>query len=164
MNSREESRVGDLRSLTLLKLLWGIFTVLNGFLASFFGIFIFMGIINLPYILSPNRHIGMGFTSHSAVFLGLVGVVMWVLFVVNIKITFGLFRLDYFRWKLLVIELVLIEGVLIFFMLYYVILYPNRIDYLMVFLFLMGFFLVLLYLAVAVREKFFDRVVPFSGT
>lgn len=89
---------------------------------------------------------------------------MWVLFVVNIKITFGLFRLDYFRWKLLVIELVLIEGVLIFFMLYYVILYPNRIDYLMVFLFLMGFFLVLLYLAVAVREKFFDRMVPFSGT
>ncbi|MFX0152716.1 MAG: hypothetical protein ACFFAJ_18175 [Candidatus Hodarchaeota archaeon] len=110
MNSDEEFQVGDLRSLTLLKLLWKIWIVLTGIIALGLTLFIFFAIVYLPIFLrSPTEevHILTPFTSVPAyfvIFAGIIGIIFWVLFLGNIYISYGLNKLDYFRWKLLVIE------------------------------------------------------------
>ncbi|MHA1977686.1 MAG: hypothetical protein ACW98I_12335 [Candidatus Hodarchaeales archaeon] len=166
MNSSEEFQEGDLRSLTLLKQIWGIWTVLTAFLALYGILLIFMGIINIPnFLRSPNTNLGMGIYAFSAVFLGLIGVGMvWVLFLGNIYIRSGLDELNYFRWKLLVIESGLI-GIVMGFLSLKMILNSEfslqtsnsiyrSLQTVLAALVGSGFWLVTLYLAYNVRDKF----------
>jgi len=165
LNTGEEFQVGDLRSLTLLKLIWGIWTVLTAFLALYGIWFIIMGIINIPnFLRSPTMHLGMGIYAWSAVFLGLIGVGLWVLFLGNIYIRSGLDKLDYFRWKLLVIESGLIGLVMGFLSLNMILNFEfslqtssslyRSLQTVLAALVGTGFWLVTLYLAFNIRDKF----------
>ena len=92
MNLGEEFHESDQRTLTLLKQTWGFWTGLSFFIVFISGI----GAIIMA--------IGSSIYSHYA-FPGVFMVVgAWVLLLCNIYIKFGLDKLDYFRWKLLVIE------------------------------------------------------------
>jgi hypothetical protein len=107
----------------------------------------------------------MGIYAFSAVFLGLIGVGMvWVLFLGNIYIRSGLDELDYFRWKLLVIESGLI-GIVMGFLSLKMILNSEfslqtsnsiyrSLQTVLAALVGSGFWLVTLYLAYNVRDKF----------
>ncbi|MFX1286783.1 MAG: hypothetical protein ACFFB5_24305 [Promethearchaeota archaeon] len=154
MNRGEEFQVGDPRSLTLLKLIWGIWTVLTGIMALFMIMFIFIGITYLPRFLHSPTNGGESYF----VFGGLVDVGLWVLFGGNIYITFGLNRLHYFRWKLLIIESGLIGIVMGFVSLNVILDIRNNLQNhpmsILVALVGIGFPLVLLYLAFNVRDKF----------
>lgn len=105
--SDEEFQGEDQRSLTLLKQIWGIWTGLTVF-PALYGIWMsVMGILTLPnFITSPTE------SEYFFVAMGGIGVALWVLFLGNIYIKYGLDRLDYFRWKLLVMEAGLIGIVL----------------------------------------------------
>ncbi|MHA2347870.1 MAG: hypothetical protein ACXACP_14205, partial [Candidatus Hodarchaeales archaeon] len=102
MDISEEIQLGDQRPLTLLKQIWVIWTGLSAFYALIGILAILMGIISI-FQGSPNVQIGMGIYVDSAVLVA-VGVGLWVIFLGNIYIKIGLDKLDYFRWKLLVIE------------------------------------------------------------
>ncbi|MFX0051891.1 MAG: hypothetical protein ACFFAJ_16405 [Candidatus Hodarchaeota archaeon] len=109
MNSGEDFQVADTRPLTLLKQIWGVWTFLTVVPALFLGIpALFLGILYLPtFLRSPTEEVYIGFSlvpAYSAVFACIIGIGIWVLFLGNIYITIGLARLDYFRWKLLVID------------------------------------------------------------
>lgn len=166
MNSSEEFQVGDLRSLTLLKQIWGIWIVLTALLALYGILLILIGITNIPkFLRSPTMNLGMGINAISAVFLGLMGVGMvWGLFLGNIYIRSGLDEVDYFRWKLLVIESGLIGTVMGFLSLKLILNFDfslqtsislyRALQTVLAALVGTGFWLVILYLAFNVRDKF----------
>jgi hypothetical protein len=107
-----------------------------------------MGIISI-FQGSHNVQIGMGIYVDSAVLVA-VGVGLWVIFLGNIYIKIGLDKLDYFRWKLLVIESGLIGIVMGYSSLVQLI--NSRLDF--VSNVGLGFCLVILYFAFNVRNKF----------
>jgi hypothetical protein len=144
----EEIQLGDQRTLTLLKQIWVIWTGLSAFYALIGILAIFMGIISI-FQGSPNVQIGMGVYINSAVLVA-VGAGLWVLFLGNIYIKIGLDKLDYFRWKLLVIESGLIGIVMGYSSLVQLI--NSRLDF--VSNVGLGFCLVILYFAFNVRTKF----------
>ncbi len=102
MDIGEEIQLGDQRTLTLLKQIWIIWTGLSGFYALIGILAIFIGIISI-FQGSSTIQIGMGIYFNSAEIVA-VGLGFWVLFLGNMYIRSGLEKLDYFRWKLLVIE------------------------------------------------------------
>lgn len=163
LKSGEEFQGDDLHSLTLLKQIWGIWTVLTVFPALYGILLIFMGIINLStFLLSPTQHLGMGIYAYTAVIMGVIGVGLWVLFLGNIYIKAGLERLDFLRWKLLVIEAGIIGIVLGVALLNQILaiglgrsnLYEIGTMNVLIALVGTGVCLALLYLAFTVRDKF----------
>jgi hypothetical protein len=148
MDISEEIQLGDQRPLTLLKQIWVIWTGLSAFYALIGILAILMGIISI-FQGSPNVQIGMGIYVDSAVLVA-VGVGLWVIFLGNIYIKIGLDKLDYFRWKLLVIESGLIGIVMGYSSLVQLI--NSRLDF--VSNVGLGFCLVILYFAFNVRNKF----------
>ncbi|UCG04372.1 MAG: hypothetical protein JSW11_10365 [Candidatus Heimdallarchaeota archaeon] len=95
--------------------------------------FIFIGIVYLPsFLRSPTEQIYIGFVpspAYFAVFAVIIGVGLWVLFLSNIYISFGLARLHYFRWKLLVIESGLLGIVLGLVSIYFIIGFSYNLQY-----------------------------------
>ena len=163
MNGSEEFQVGELRSLTLLRRLWKIWIVLTGIMAWGLTIYIFFAIITLrTFLRSPTEEVTIFFSTvpvYFVVLTGIIGIIFWVLFLANIYINYGLNKLDYFRWKLLVIESSLIGIVVIILSLNMILLIEHALSIyesrqLFALVGVSGLCLVLLILAFNVRDKF----------
>ena len=162
MDIGEEIQLGDQRTFNLLKQIWVIWIGLNAFFALI-GIFpILLGIYAI-FLGLPRIQIGMGIYVDSIVVMA-AGVGCWVLFLGNMYIRSGLNKLDYFRWKLLVIESGLIGTVMGFLSLKLILnsdfslqtsisLYRS-LQTVLAALVGTGFWLVILCLAFNVRDKF----------
>ena len=151
MEIDKEIQLGDQQTLNLLKSVWVIWIGLSAFYALI-GIFaIVMGIIAILQGLTTLQ-IGMGIYIDSTAILAF-GIGLWVLFLGNIYIRSGLNKLDYFRWKLLVLE----SGLIGIMMGYTVLneLINGRLNF--VSTGGLGLFLAILYLAFKVRNQFKEK-------